>query len=94
MWFFPGPDRGTGNHTGPVDETQRRHRPVEPNLVPRERLRAGVVECPLCGRQLATPSDHLVVYGAVDRVTVENADAIECPVCDGVTFIDDAGGAE
>lgn len=63
---------------------------MEPNIVSRERLRAGVVECPLCERQLPTPSDHLLVYGAADRATVENADAIECPVCDGVSFIDDA----
>ncbi|PSQ02825.1 hypothetical protein BRC94_00835 [Halobacteriales archaeon QS_5_70_17] len=62
------------------------------NLVDRDRLRAGVVECPLCGRQLAAPTDHLLTYGAVDRITVENADAIECPVCSGVTFIEDEDG--
>lgn len=58
------------------------------NAVYRERLRAGVVECPLCGRQIAAPTDHLIVYGA-SRATVENADAIECPVCSGVTFVVD-----
>lgn len=60
------------------------------NAVLREQLRAGAVECPLCGRQLAGPGDHLLVYGAVDEVTVENADAIECPACGGVTFVVDA----
>lgn len=59
------------------------------NVVHRERLRAGVVECPLCGRQLAAPTDHLLVYGVVEEVTAENADAIECPACDGVTFVVD-----
>lgn len=62
---------------------------MSPNVVPRERLRAGVVECPLCGRQLAGPTDHLLVYGVVEEVTVENADAIECPACGGVTFVAD-----
>lgn len=62
---------------------------MSPNLVFREQLRTGVVECPLCDRQVAGPIDHLLVYGAVDEVTVENADAIECPACGGVTFIVD-----
>ncbi len=62
---------------------------MSPNVVVRDHLREGVVECPLCGRQFATPRDHLVVYGATDTATVENADAIACPVCDGVTFLVD-----
>lgn len=65
------------------------------NVISRTRLRTGVVECPLCGRQFVTPVDHLLAYGAVEQTTVENADAIECPVCDGVTFIvDDMPGTE
>ena len=59
------------------------------NAIAREQVRAGVVECPLCERQVAAPSDHLLVYGAVESLTAENADAIECPACTGVTFIDD-----
>ena len=62
---------------------------MPPNVVRRERVRAGVVECPLCERQLARPSDRLIVYGPVDEPSVENADAIECPVCEGVSFIVD-----
>lgn len=57
------------------------------NEIRRENLRAGVVECPLCGRQIAEPTDHLFVYGAADAVTAENADALECPACTGVTFV-------
>lgn len=57
------------------------------NEIPREDLRAGVVECPLCERQVPHPTDHAFVYGAVDAVTAENADAVECPACTGVTFV-------
>ena len=64
------------------------------NLVSRERLRAGAVECPLCGRQLAEPTDHLLVYGPADRATVDDADAIQCPVCSGVTFLDEAEASD
>jgi ribosomal protein S27E len=70
----------------------RRERPgirMTRNVVRREDLRRGVVECPLCGRQIAAPTDHLIVYGAVDRVTAENADAVECPACGGATFVED-----
>jgi len=59
------------------------------NVIRREHLRTDAVECPLCGRQIAAPTDHLIVYGAVDRVTAENADAVECPTCGGVTFVED-----
>lgn len=59
------------------------------NFIHRERVREGVVECPLCGRQLAEPTAHLVAFGAVDELTAETADAIECPVCEGVTFIEE-----
>lgn len=62
------------------------------NEIRRTRLRAGVVECPICGRQLPDPTDHLLVFGAVEEVTVENADAVECPVCEGVTFVSEANG--
>lgn len=62
---------------------------MAPNVVDRERIREGIVECPLCERQLARPTNHLLVYGPADEPSVENADAIECPVCDGVTFIVD-----
>jgi ribosomal protein S27E len=63
------------------------------NVVPREQVRAGVVDCPLCRRQIATPTDHLLVYSSVDAVTVENADAIRCPACAGVTFLVDRSDA-
>jgi ribosomal protein S27E len=59
------------------------------NVVLREQVRAGVVECPLCGRQIARPTDHLLVHSSSTTVTVENADAIECPACAGVTFVVD-----
>lgn len=59
------------------------------NAVHRADLRRGVVECPLCGRQIAAPTDHLIAYGAVDPVTAENADAVECPACSGVTFVEE-----
>lgn len=60
------------------------------NVVFREQVRAGVVDCPLCGRQIATPEDHLLVYSSVDEADAGTADAIECPACTGVTFIVDA----
>jgi len=50
------------------------------------RLRERRVDCPLCGRQIAAPTDHLIAYGT-ERATVENADAVECPGCAGVTFV-------
>ncbi|MFB6173579.1 MAG: hypothetical protein ABEI39_02960 [Halobacteriales archaeon] len=56
------------------------------NIIPRERLRAGVVECPLCGRQIAEPTEQLRLFGPGEP-TVETADAVECPVCDGVSFL-------
>ncbi|MFU1780502.1 hypothetical protein ACM16X_03865 [Haloarcula japonica] len=59
------------------------------NSIDRDRLRAGVVECPLCERQIPEPLTHAIVYGPVDRVTADNAEAVECPVCDGVTFVSD-----
>lgn len=62
---------------------------MAPNVVTRSALRSGVVECPLCGRQFVAPTEHLIVYGPADRVTAANADAIECPVCDGVVFVVD-----
>jgi len=64
------------------------------NVISRERLREGVVECPLCGRQIATPTAHLLVYSAAERADIETADAIECPACTGVTFIVDPSAAE
>lgn len=57
------------------------------NAVSRDRLRAGVVDCPLCGRQIPEPTEHLVTFGVVESVTVETADAVECPVCGGVSFL-------
>ena len=57
------------------------------NTVPREHVRAGVVECPLCGRQIAEPTDHLRVFGPACDPTAGTADAVECPVCDGVSFL-------
>ena len=54
------------------------------NVVPRERVREGVVECPLCGRQIATPVEHVLVYSTVERADVDTADAIRCPACTGV----------
>ena len=59
------------------------------NVVPRERLREGVVECPLCGRQIAAPTDHLLAYSTAERADVDTADAIKCPACTGVTFVID-----
>jgi len=59
------------------------------NVVPRERLRDGVVECPLCGRQIAAPTEHLLAYSTVERADVDTADAIKCPACTGVTFVVD-----
>ena len=63
------------------------------NVVPRERVREGVVECPLCGRQIATPTEHLLVYSTVGQAGVDTADAIKCPACTGVTFVVDSAGA-
>lgn len=60
------------------------------NVVPREQVRAGVVECPLCRRQIAAPTAHLLDYSSADTVTIDDADAIECPACTGVTFLVDA----
>ncbi|MDS0220848.1 hypothetical protein NDI54_05705 [Haloarcula sp. S1AR25-5A] len=59
------------------------------NSIDRDRLRAGVVECPLCERQIPEPVTHAIVYGAVDAVTADNAEAVACPVCDGVSFVID-----
>jgi ribosomal protein S27E len=59
------------------------------NVVPRERVREGVVECPLCGRQIATPVEHVLVYSTVERADVDTADAIRCPACTGVSFVVD-----
>jgi C4-type Zn-finger protein len=59
---------------------------MTPNVVYRDRLREGVVECPLCERQWAAPREHLIVHGP-ETPTIETADAIECPVCDGVLFL-------
>lgn len=56
------------------------------NAIRRVRLRQRRVECPLCSRQIAAPTDHLIAYGA-GQATVENADAVECPACAGVTFV-------
>lgn len=64
------------------------------NVIPRERVRAGVVECPLCGRQIAAPAEHVLVYSSVERADVDTADAIECPACGGVTFVVDRSDAE
>lgn len=61
---------------------------MTPNVVSRARLRAGTVECPLCGRQIARPTERLLHYGPVET-TVDNADVIVCPACDGVTFIEE-----
>lgn len=57
------------------------------NVVIREQVQAGVVECPLCSRQIATPEDHLLRFSSVGQTDAGNADAIECPACRGVTFI-------
>jgi len=65
---------------------------MAPNVVSRDQVREGIVECPLCERQLARPTTHLLVYGSSDEPSIEDADAIECPVCDGVTFIIDNSG--
>ncbi|PSP57161.1 hypothetical protein BRC82_00980 [Halobacteriales archaeon QS_1_67_19] len=57
------------------------------NTIPRERLRAGVVDCPLCGRQIPKPTEHLVAIGRVESLTAATADAVECPACRGVSFL-------
>jgi predicted RNA-binding Zn-ribbon protein involved in translation (DUF1610 family) len=59
------------------------------NVIARERVREGVVECPLCGRQIARPTEQLIVYSRVESAGVDTADAIECPACGGVTFVVD-----
>ncbi|MFC7177719.1 hypothetical protein [Halosegnis marinus] len=59
----------------------------ERNAVAREAVREGAVECPLCGRQLAEPAERLVGFGVTEPLTVETADAVECPRCSGVTFL-------
>ena len=56
------------------------------NTVPRDDLRTGAVDCPLCGRQVPDPTDHLRLFGP-GTPTVDTADAFECPVCDGVSFL-------
>jgi len=60
------------------------------NVIPRAQLREGAVECPLCGRQIAAPTERLVAFGVVEELTPETADAVECPSCSGVTFVDEA----
>lgn len=57
------------------------------NTIQRERLREGVVECPLCRRQIAEPTEHLHAFGGPDEPTASTADAVECPVCDGLSFL-------
>lgn len=57
-------------------------------------MREGAVDCPLCGRQIAAPTEQLVAFGVVEQLTPETADAVECPACDGVTFVDDAPAAD
>jgi predicted RNA-binding Zn-ribbon protein involved in translation (DUF1610 family) len=59
------------------------------NIIVRDRLHTNAVECPICGRQVPRPTDHLIAFGATDPVTADTADAFECPVCSGVTFISD-----
>lgn len=80
---------GTRRTSPPVDVSR-----VARNAIDRERLRRGVVECPLCRRQIPSPTDHLLVYGAAERVTADTADAVTCPACDGVTFVVDGSDAE
>lgn len=60
------------------------------NVVFREDVREEAADCPLCGRQIAFPREHLVAFGATDELTPETADAVECPACEGVTFLDAA----
>lgn len=61
--------------------------PEESNVIRREAVLERNPECPLCGRQLALTPDHLVAFGPDDDPMPETADAIACPVCDGVSFI-------
>ncbi|MFB6117769.1 hypothetical protein [Halosegnis sp.] len=61
---------------------------TEPNVVARAAVERGVVECPLCGRQLVDVAAALVTFGP-SEATPSTADAVECPVCEGVCFIDD-----
>ena len=56
------------------------------NRVPREAVERGVVECPLCGRQFPDVDEGLVTFGTGEP-TRATADAVECHVCGGVTFI-------
>lgn len=61
--------------------------PEDANVVRRAAVVRGHPECPLCGRQIALTSDRLVAFGPEDDPTPETADAIACPVCDGVSFV-------
>jgi len=73
------PVDGSGDGTGPL--------PDGPNVIRRAAVLAGHPECPLCERQLAVTKDHLVAFGPDDDPTPETADAVACPVCDGVSFV-------
>jgi C4-type Zn-finger protein len=70
-----------------MSDGEREDPTVGRNVVGRERLRRGHVECPLCERQLAAVADHLVAFGRVETLTSETADAVACPVCGGVSFV-------
>ena len=56
------------------------------NQIPRQAVECGVVECPLCSRQFADVDEVLVTFGT-GEATPSTADAVECHVCGGVTFI-------
>jgi len=58
------------------------------HTIPRDRLAADAVECPLCRRQIAAPTEHLRALDGRDAVTAETADAVECPTCGGVSFLE------
>lgn len=60
--------------------------PEDSNVVRREAVVRGHPECPLCGRQLAVTSEHLVAFSP-EEPTPKTADAVACPVCDGVSFV-------
>jgi len=60
--------------------------PETSNVIGRAAVVRGHPECPLCGRQLALTSDHLVGFGP-DDPTPETADAVACPLCNGVSFV-------
>ena len=62
------------------------------NTVARAAVERGVVECPLCGRQLVDVAAALVTFGP-GEATPGGADAIACPVCGGVAFIVDPDAA-